>query len=139
MTQDQQHLRNHLQFALELLPKVEAQVQALRAELFSAQKRAEEAEKSRDTIRAHAQASLDKYRAQNLAMGRALARLLQVQVNADRFPVGMSVTNLELVDGAVEELRLVLGYNHENTPPGFEPCTRAAGHLGPCALPFKES
>jgi hypothetical protein len=25
-------------------------------------------------------------------------------------------------------------YSHENTPIGFRPCTREAGHEGPCAL-----
>lgn len=27
-------------------------------------------------------------------------------------------------------------YGHDNPPPGYAPCTRAAGHEGPCAMPF---
>ena len=26
--------------------------------------------------------------------------------------------------------------SHDNPPPGYGPCTRAAGHSGPCAHPF---
>lgn len=31
-----------------------------------------------------------------------------------------------------------MNFSHDNTPPGFQPCTREAGHDGPCALPFDD-
>lgn len=55
----------HMSHALEFAQATTKRIEVLRGEVFMATKRAIDAEQSRDIIRAHAQASLERYRAQD--------------------------------------------------------------------------
>jgi hypothetical protein len=156
-TNEQTLLKNHVSHAQELVEKVEQQFEALRAKLFASQKRAEAAEQSRDLIRAHAQAALDKYRAGLVAERERIASYLEgiaesQFATADDNSIERHVRDINLhraqqLEVSADAIRrndfplkdvTVVVYSHENTPPGFKPCTRASGHDGPCALALKE-
>ena len=64
-THTQDALKSHVKYATELVEAVEAEFEGLRAQLRVEMRRADAAEQSRDTVRAHAQASLERYRAQD--------------------------------------------------------------------------
>jgi phage shock protein A len=81
MTQEQQLLEHHIKHAGDALVAVRTQYEALRAELAHERRRAEDAEASRDTIRAHAQAALEKYRDDKARTGE-LETLLEAAIHS---------------------------------------------------------
>ena len=128
-TAEQSWLRNHLQHATAVLDTVDAQFEALRAELYAAQKQLRDTEQSRDLIRSHAQASLEKYRAQDKEV-QTLRALLQDAIDA--WDSDDDITKV------LERGRAFLNQGRcgrEAANQFYRPCTRAPGHDGPCAHP----